>query len=225
MKTKVLFCGYREWTLRIYGHVKEEFKDEIELELVKDEEEFSDIFKSFNPDIILFIGWSWIVDKAIVNKYMCICLHPSPLPKYRGGSPLQHQIISGEKESAVTFFRMGEVIDKGPILWQENFSLEGSLNEILGRMTEKGKKGAAAIIKKFLNKESLDGTRQDEGKATYYKRRKPEMSEIKKDDFEKHTAEEIYNKIRALQDPYPNAFITCRNNTKLYIQKAKIDEK
>ena len=30
-------------------------------------------------------------------------LHPSPLPKYRGGSPIQNQIINGEKKSAKQF--------------------------------------------------------------------------------------------------------------------------
>lgn len=225
MKPKILFCGYREWSLKIYGYIEGKFRDKAELKLARDEKEFEDTIKSFNPGLILFIGWSWIIDKGTVSKFLCICLHPSPLPKYRGGSPLQHQIINGEKESAATLFRMNDKVDKGPILWQEKFSLNGDLSEIFERMYEKGKKGAEAVINKFLNNESLDGMKQDESKATYFKRRTPEMSEIKTEDFEKHTAEEIYNKIRALQDPYPNAFIRCRNNTKLYIQKAKIDEK
>ena len=47
------------------------------------------------------------------------------------------------------------------------------------------------------------------------------MSEIKIEDFEKYTAEELHNKIRALQDPYPNAFIKCKNNTILLIQESE----
>ena len=66
-----------------------------------------------NPEIIFFIGWSWIIDDHLIKSNKCICLHPSPLPKYRGGSPIQHQIINGESLSAVTFFEMTNDLDAG----------------------------------------------------------------------------------------------------------------
>lgn len=65
---------------------------------------------------------------------------------------------------------------------------------------------------------------QDNTKVTVYKRRKPEQSEIKLEDFKNYTAKELYNKIRCLQDPYPNAYVVCKNNTKLYIKKADVEE-
>ena len=48
------------------------------------------------PDIVLFYGWSWKVSEKLINKFDCLMLHPSPLPKYRGGSPIQNQIRSCE---------------------------------------------------------------------------------------------------------------------------------
>ena len=48
-------------------------------------------------------------------------LHPSPLPKFRGGSPIQNQIIRGEKISAVTIFKINKIIDGGDIYFQKNF--------------------------------------------------------------------------------------------------------
>lgn len=225
MKPTILFCGYRGWALKIYDFIKSSYKSKIDFKLVKSEKEFNDVINKLTPNLIFFVGWSWIVDKDIVNKFIGICLHPSPLPKYRGGSPLQHQIINGEKESAVTLFIMDEFVDKGPILWQEKFSLDGDLIEISDRITEKGKKGLSEVINMYTKQGNLKGTLQDESKATYYKRRIPEQSEIKISDFEKYTAEELNNKIRALQDPYPNAFIMCKDGTKLFIQKAKLKEK
>ena len=50
------------------------------------------------------------------------------------------------------------------------------------------------------------------------------MSEIKVSDFNNFTATELYNKVRALQDPYPNAFIVCKNNTKLLIVDTKLGD-
>jgi|TARA_B100001971_G_C18242574_1_gene571902 methionyl-tRNA formyltransferase len=224
MKNKILFCGYRDWALKVYDFIKSKYESKIDITLVKSEKEFNDIIDKLTPNLIFFVGWSWIVNKDIVNKFKSICLHPSPLPKYRGGSPLQHQIISGEKESAVTLFIMNEQVDKGPILWQEEFSLDGDLTEIFDRIIEKGKKGLNEVIDIYLKQGNLKGTLQDENKATYYKRRTPEQSEIKISDFDKYTAEELNNKIRALQDPYPNAFIICKDRTKLFIQKSKIKE-
>ena len=225
MKPKILFCGYRDWSLEIYDFIEGKYKDKIDFILAKTEEDFKEKIKDLSPELIFFVGWSWLVDKDIVNKFTCICLHPSPLPKYRGGSPLQHQIINGEKNSAVTLFKMDESVDKGPIVCQEKISLDGNLDEIFARIIEKGKIGLSKIIDLFLNEENIKGFPQDESKATYYERRTPEQSEIKLSDFEKYTSEELKNKIRALQDPYPNAFIMCKDGSKLFLQKAKIGDK
>ena len=36
------------------------------------------------------------------------------------------------------------------------------------------------------------------------------MSEITINEIKKSTAEDLYNKVRALQNPYPNAYIKCK---------------
>jgi hypothetical protein len=48
------------------------------------------------------------------------------------------------------------------------------------------------------------------------------MSEIHIDDFSNYTAIQLYDKIRSLQDPYPNAYIQCKDGTILYLLKARI---
>src|SRR3989344_5098571 len=134
-KPRILFCGYRKWALDIINAIAAPYNEKI---------------KDAKPELAFFIGWSWIIKDEIPRNVKKICLHPSPLPRYRGGSPLQHQIINGEKDSAVTLFVMNQHLDKGPIVWQEKFSLEGDLSEIWSRMAEKGKKGVDAVIKGFL---------------------------------------------------------------------------
>ena len=210
---KVWICAYREWALEIYNQVKEE----INCDLITTKEQFNKTQFAKN-DIIFFLGWSWIIPNNIIQKYKCICLHPSPLPKYRGGSPIQHQIINGESLSAVTFFKMTDKLDEGPILYQEYFSLKGNLKDIFSRIIPLGTSGILRILT-FNIKEDL----QDESQATFYKRRKPEDSEISIEDFKKYTAKELHNKIRALQDPYPNAYIKCKDK-KLFIQISQYEK-
>lgn len=224
MKQTIIFCGYRDWALEIFNFIKDKYENDLDLILIKTEEEFKKNIETLNPSLIFFIGWSWLVEEEIVNKFKCICLHPSPLPKYRGGSPLQHQIINGEEESAVTLFAMDKHVDKGDIIWQEKFPLSGDLNVIFDRIIEKGKKAVSELIDMSIKKEPIKGKNQNEQDASYFKRRTPDQSEIKIEDLKNLTAKEIYNKIRALQDPYPNAFIICKNNTKLFLQKSKIEK-
>jgi len=219
---KFLFCGYRDWSMFIYDNLHVKGSDEIKL--AKNTEEMQEVLKSYEPDYIFFIGWSSILEKNMVDKYYCICLHPSPLPLYRGGSPIQHQIIRGESESAVTLFKMDEKIDHGPILFQKKFSLNGSLDEIFHRISMIGIEAVQNIINCASQGNLLQEEKQDNSKSSYYRRRKPHMSEIKISDFSNYTASQIYNKIRALQDPYPNAFIKCKDGSKLYIFGAKTND-
>ena len=42
--------------------------------------------------------------------------------------------------------------------------------------------------------------------------------------IEKAKADDVHDKIRALQNPYPNAFITCKDGTKLYLTESKVGD-
>lgn len=218
---KMYFCGYRSWAREIHNNLIDD--ENLEIIFIENQDELSKI-SNLNNQIIFFVGWSWILEKEIVDNNYCICLHPSKLPKYRGGSPIQHQIINGEKKSAVTLFKMNEFIDKGNIIFQEEFSLHGNLSDIFERISTVGAKGINCIIQKFLHNVQVEEQQQNFKKGSYFKRRKPHMSEIKLDDIKTQTAEQIYNKIRSLQDPYPNAYVTCGDGKKLYLFGVKIDD-
>lgn len=211
-RLKILVCAYREWAFDIVSGIPYDCK------LVIQPESLLQTFLTYQPQIVLLLGWSWKVPADIYKKVPTICLHPSPLPHYRGGSPIQHQIMAGEKESAVTYFMVGDGIDDGPILAQEKISLEGSLDEIFGRITALGRLLLLHILEQYPNFK----TRKQKGGLTYFTRRTPDMSELTPFDFKNQTAEELYNFVRALADPYPNAFVICADGKKLYIKEASL---
>jgi methionyl-tRNA formyltransferase len=215
----ILCIGYRGWALDIYDTLAKNYHTG-DVFIIRNKEDYSDeIVRNYNPDVILFYGWSWIVNKTIIEDYKCIMLHPSKLPKYRGGSPIQNQIISGETESAVTLFVMTSELDSGPILFQEKFSLSGHMEDIFSRIIKLGYKGTM----KFLKSSSV-GVEQKEDDATYCKRRDESQSEITLDELTNKSAEYLYNKIRMLEDPYPNAFIMSKNGRKILIKKAELSD-
>ena len=214
----ILCIGYREWALRIYDKIAQNYNDG-DVTIIASRDEYSDTFvKEYNPDFILFYGWSWIVSEHIISNYKCIMLHPSKSPKYRGGTPIQNQIIRGEKNSAVTLFLMNEKMDSGPILFQEPISLSGSLDDIFNRIEELGYKGTMQYLSN-----PIEGVKQIEEEATYFSRRTEKQGEITLKELNEQTSEYIYNKIRMLQDPYPNAYLKTSDGKKIFIIKAIIE--
>ena len=179
--------------------------------------------KSAEPTVIITFGWSWIIPKSILDIAPCLVLHPSPLPKGRGGSPIQNQLLEGIKESAVTIISAAEEIDSGDIFAQEPISFEGYLDDIFMRIADTGLKLTIPLMDQF-SQGNAKGTTQDHSLATHYVRRKPEMSEITISEIQTQPAEYLYNKVRGLQEPYPKAFIVCADGKKLYISTANLEE-
>ena len=95
--------------------------------------------------------------------------------------------------------------------------LYGDLNQIFKRIIKFGIIGT----NKILNQKNIKYRKQNHSKATYFKRRKPEESEITFNELKIKSSKYIKNKIRMLDDPYPNAFIKLKN-AKLYIKKFNI---
>ena len=211
---RIACVTYRDWALKIYNYLKNHTDHEY-LIIGKKEHYKESLIRKFNPDYVLFYGWSWIVDERTLDDFQCIMLHPSPLPKYRGGSPIQNQIEMGETNSMVSLFKMNNELDAGDIYCQSKFSLEGSLDDIFCRIVDLGIELTLNILHKNIIPIS-----QDHSKATYFKRRKPSDSEITIQDLKNKTGLELYNKVRMLEDPYPNAFIKLSDGSKLMIKKA-----
>ena len=209
---------YRDWAINIYDKLYDTFKDEHNFLIWRKKDDFdASKLKEFRPDLILWYGWSWIVDDVFVNNYESVMLHPSPLPKYRGGSPIQNQIINGEKIGAVTLFKMNEELDKGDIYQQLPMSLTGTLEDIFRRISDLGFAATCDIINNHYTLRA-----QDESKSSYYKRRSPNDSEITLDELKTKSSEYLHNKIRMLNDPYPNAFIKTKDGEKIYLIKSRI---
>ena len=170
------------------------------------------------PNIIFFIHWSKKIPKNIFNRFTCIQFHCSDLPKFRGGSPIQNQILKGVKNTKISAFKVNSKIDAGDICLKKNFVLNGSANEIYVRM----EKLAIIMINTIINKKKLIFTKQS-GKITYYKRRKPEDSNLRF--VKKNNLKNVYDFIRMLDAKgYPEAFMKL-NKFKIVFKNAEYKKK
>ena len=128
----IAYVAYREWAFKILKKLNnknnkiviltpnKKIKSKIPIFYIKpnDNNKILSILRKNKVKVVMFYGWSWIISKQILDNYLCLCLHPSKLPYFRGGSPIQNQIIQNVKQSAVTVFKMNDKIDGGDIYKQ-----------------------------------------------------------------------------------------------------------
>tara|TARA_B100000795_G_C22764218_1_gene424962 strand:+ start:558 stop:1223 length:666 start_codon:yes stop_codon:yes gene_type:complete len=173
--------------------------------------------KKINPKIIFFIHWSKLINNSIFNKYLCIQFHSSNLPKGRGGSPIQNQILSNIKKTKISAFKVSENLDSGPICLQYDLSLKGSALDILKRIENK----SIQMIKKIINIKDLHFKKQ-KGKPSFFKRRKPSESKI--NTHKTTTINKLYDFLRMLDAPcYPKAYVKL-NKFKFMFNDIKINK-
>lgn len=215
---KAQILGYRQWARQLFEHVYD-YKD------AQRSFSYIETTDEIDSDLVFAVGWSEMIPEEVYAKRTVLVLHPSPLPKYRGGTPIQHQIIAGETMSAVTLFKLDKdhpAVDSGPIVGQTPFSLEGDLSDILKRIAYFG----ARLVERAYDAFEDGGLMlvpQDEAEATTFKRRKPSESEIRRTEISGYGLGQglaLHNKIRALQDPYPNAYLPFADG-KLYITQTR----
>ena len=205
-----VFCGYRKWSLELFEIINKKYHN---FYLIKSPKQLTyKNIQKLNPKFIFFPDWSWIVPKEIFENYSCVCFHEANLPKFRGGSPLQNQIIRGIEKTKTTAFFMNEKLDGGDIIIKKDLSLKGNLSDIFERM----KKNDLEILGKIIS--GNFNSYKQKGSSSTYKRRKPSDSELKSLN---HSKKYLYNFIRMLEDPYPNAFMNVGKH-KIIFKSARL---
>lgn len=200
-----------------FSHMSHKYKDlNVVVKSNVNDSESIEKLRSYESDVFIVAGFSSILKKELlkVPKLGVINLHGGPLPKYRGGSPLNWQIINDEKTIGVSLIFMNEGLDTGDVIAEGSFELEES-DDIFSVHQKANKLFVELISKSFKEIEDsvLTVRTQFEGAAQYWVQRTPEESLIK---WWELTARQVFNKIRALKPPYPSAF-TFYNGTKVFL--------
>ncbi len=144
-------------------------------------------YSALTADYTLFVVASYgkIIPKRILDipKHGALNVHPSLLPKYRGPSPVESQILANEKDIGVTIMQMDEKMDHGPIVASYSApdvpglqthhnpapdvdGLQTSGAVLRSTLAREGGKLLAEVIPKWVAGE-IHAVPQDESKATY----------------------------------------------------------
>ena len=115
-------------------------------------QKLSDILSDLHdlkPDILLVVAFGRILPKSIIDKFFCINIHGSILPKYRGASPINAMILNDERFLGVTAIKMSEGLDSGDIL---GFSLVKNGGENMSESIELLSQMGANLAVKILTR-------------------------------------------------------------------------
>ncbi|MCS6799970.1 MAG: hypothetical protein NZ898_15885 [Myxococcota bacterium] len=131
------------------------------------------------PDVVVCAGWpSRLPSELTVRPPLgAINVHPSRLPRHRGPDPVYWTVRAGERCSAVSFHRMTDALDAGPVVEQVSFDVlqEDTKGSVLQRAIAIACAHAPSVLERLA-----DGTdpriEQDETQASHEPR--PSASDL-----------------------------------------------
>ena len=173
-----------------------------------------------NPDFIFSFYYRNLLSEALLATASkgAFNLHGSLLPKYRGRAPANWVLVKGETETGVTLHRMVKRADAGAILAQQKVTIERTDTGLT--LHAKLRDAATNLLRDALPQLAagkLTETAQDESQATYFGRRTAADGKLEW----KKPAEELFNLVRAVTQPYPGAFCAVGEH-KLIVWQAEV---
>ena len=175
-----------------------------------DEPQLIEKVRSLNIDAAVVCSFNYKIPKILLEsvKDGFLNVHPSMLPKYRGGNPYSRVIMNGETETGVTIHFMDESFDTGDIIAQKPYHIhsKATMGTIFNELNVLGIELLLQVLRAYEN-QPLPRIKQPAGDFISGKG----LSE--KDVFINYnkTAEEIERFVRAL-NPFILASTTFRGN-------------
>jgi len=165
MKISILTDNHTSWFVH-YGKI-------LEQELIILGHEVKYVFNKFDleaGDICFLLSCSRIIeDKFLLLHKNNIVVHASDLPKGKGFSPLQWQILEGSNNIILSLIEAVTEVDAGPIYFKHSVLFKG--HELYNELRNVLGLEIIVMCVKFVNQyNQLKPVRQN-GESTFYKKR------------------------------------------------------
>ena len=118
--------------------------DEIDINIEKpvNNDDLKKIIDNTKPDIVITIAYGRIIPLGLLDipKFGWINVHFSLLPRWRGAAPVQWAILSGDKQTGITVFKLDKGMDTGPVYLEQATPIDEKENsdEVLNRLSQIG---------------------------------------------------------------------------------------
>jgi len=158
--------------------------------------------RAINPDLILVVAYGLILPAEIINlpEFGCINIHASLLPRWRGAAPIERSILEGDSKGGITYMKMDEGLDTGPIMKLLPCSIdEDEDSESLEKKYQNLSQVELTSFLKDLDEGRVKEVKQNTALATYAEKIEKQETDIF---WEQEPVEHIERKIRALFPKY-----------------------
>ena len=154
-----------------------------------------DEIEKIDYDIAVTASFGQILNEKFLSIAPCINVHPSLLPKYRGATPIQSALLSGDKVTGVSIMEVVRAVDAGDVIAQKQVKIEedDDYTTLQDKLADVGGDMLVEVLDLFALGQ-VKTFKQDDDEATFC--RKLEKSDAFLD--LNKTASEIVNQSRAL---------------------------
>ena len=129
----------------------------------------------FQPDVIFSLYFRDIITERIlaISAFGGVNLHPSLLPKYRGGFSAPHVILNGENYTGYTYHYMLPQVDAGNVILQRRVAVKANdtAYSLYHRLIIEGTRAFDEAFRLVIHERFLG--RKQEGESSYYRRTVP----------------------------------------------------
>ncbi len=175
-----------------------------------DEPQLIETIRALDIDAAVVCSFNYKIPRVLLESVRdgFINVHPSMLPKYRGGNPYSRVIMNGETETGVTIHFMDESFDTGDIIAQKPYHIhsKATMGTIFNELNVLGIELLLQVLRAYEN-QPLPRIKQPVGDFISGKG----LSERELFINYNKTAEEIERFVRAL-NPFILASTTFRGN-------------
>ena len=105
-------------------------------------DEVKKVIENIKPEMVITIAYGRIIPLELLEipKYGWINVHFSLLPRWRGAAPVQWAILTGDKQTGITVFKLDKGMDTGPVYLEQVTPINDNENsdELLKRLSQIG---------------------------------------------------------------------------------------
>lgn len=174
-------------------------------------------------DMVIVAGFPLRIPRNLINKsriFSCN-FHGGPLPTYRGGSPINWQMINGEKSITLSIHMLEEDFDSGDVLITSEFNILENWD--ISDVQKKADSEFVAMFKKLIDNPApfiSSKRQQDEVGIRYWHQRAPEDGEVLWGSWDSIQVDRF---VRAITHPYPGAFSRLLSGHNVRIWSVRVD--
>ncbi len=221
----VVFLSYREWANKALARVAQHPKIIRGIQFHSADELNKLNLEDY--DLLITLGWSDELGQSVCSRINAIGLHCAELDRYSYGSPIQLQIIDGITITKHRIF---------PFVWDASsgrahthtreyshetlLSLHGNIEDIFEQLTTT----SILLLNQYLDDFPNISYKKWPEEMEVRKKRNPIDSKLAKENLVSISTLDLYNFIRCLENPYPNAYIEDDQGT-LYFERVRFVKK